>query len=63
MRRIVGKLLAAMKLMHYLRQTHDFHTLLKVEKCFASDWSYVRKPKELEGLLREYRDRVFQRPQ
>jgi hypothetical protein len=62
MRRAVGRLLAAMKLMHYLRQTQNLDVLLKVERCFAADWSYVRKPKELDSILREYRSRVFPAP-
>jgi hypothetical protein len=62
MRRTVGRLLAALKLLSYLRQTGNVHEIMRVERCFAPDWSYVRKPKELDRILREYRQSVFPRP-
>ena len=51
-RRMVGRLLMAMKAMNYLRQKQDFETLAKLERCFAPDWSYVRKTRKLDEILR-----------
>lgn len=52
-RRTVGRLLAALRLMSHLRKVNDTKTLAKLEKCFAADWSYVRKTKELDKLLQD----------
>jgi len=57
--RAVGRLLAALRLMHHLRQSHDYTELARVERCFAPDFSYVRKTRELDSIIRAYRGTVF----
>ena len=55
----VGRLLAAIKLMRHFVTNNNVEAVLEIERCFAPDFTYVRKVKVLDTIIRQNARIVF----
>lgn len=55
----VGRLLASMKLMRHFVKLNDTQAIDELERCFASDFSYVRKVRVLDAIVKRHAVIVF----